>query len=381
MIIIRKHFAIVSLLLAVVSLVGGLPTDAAANGKDAKGPYKAHVRWTSFGIPHVRASNWGGLGYGYGYAFARDNVCTLAEDVVESTGQLSRFFGRSAATLRATSCGRSSTRTRRPRRASRSSTATCRSCCGATRPATTAISATPACPRWRSPAATRPWVRPITEIDMLKVLNKLTLRAGVANFINALVGAAPPAPATAAIDTKKAAPTAPVGSAAEAQRLLAQTDLPTWDVHAFGSNAVALGRDLTNDGQGALLGNPHFPWFGISRFHAVHLTIPGRYDAMGAAIYGFPLVSIGFNRFVAWSHTVSTARRFVVRELTLAPGDPTSYVYDGVVVPMTPETVIVDVLQTDGSHVPMSHTFYLTQFGPMMILPPLAFWTTTTGTR
>ena len=39
------------------------------------------------------ASDWGGLGYGYGYAFARDNLCTLAQDVVESTGQLSRFFG------------------------------------------------------------------------------------------------------------------------------------------------------------------------------------------------------------------------------------------------------------------------------------------------
>ena len=51
------------------------------------------MRWTSYGIPHVRASDWGGLGYGYGYAFARDNLCTLAQDVVESTGQLSRFFG------------------------------------------------------------------------------------------------------------------------------------------------------------------------------------------------------------------------------------------------------------------------------------------------
>ena len=81
-------------------------------------------------------------------------------------------------------------------------------------------------------------------------------------------------------------------------------------------------------------GTRTFHQFGITRFHAVHLTIPGRYDAMGAAIYGFPLVSIGFNPFVAWSHTVSTARRFVVRELTLATDDPTSYVYDGEVVRM-----------------------------------------------
>ena len=379
MIIFRKHFAIVSLLLAVVLLVGGLPTDAAANGTDAKGPYSAHVRWTSFGIPHVRASNWGGLGYGYGYAFARDNVCTLARDVVESTGQLSRFFGPGGGNLQSDFVwalfnsdaeaeanfakldgdmqellrGYAAGYNRYLRDTGASALA--------------------------EPCRDAPWVRPITEIDMLKVLTKLTLRAGVGNFIDPLFGAAPPAATTAAIDAKKAAPAAPVGSVEEARRLLAQTDLPTWDVHAFGSNAVALGRDLTNDGQGALLGNPHFPWFGISRFHAVHLTIPGRYDAMGAAIYGFPLVNIGFNRFVAWSHTVSTARRFAVRELTLAPGDPTSYVYDGDVVAMTTQIVTVDVLQGDGSLAPASHTFYLTQFGPMMILPPLAFWSATTG--
>ena len=119
MIIFRKRFAFVSLLVAVVSLVGGLPTDAAANGTDAKGPYSAHVRWTSFGIPHVRASNWGGLGYGYGYAFARDNVCTLAErrgGVEWPALPLLRFRRRQP--RRATSCGRCSTRTRRPRRTS-----------------------------------------------------------------------------------------------------------------------------------------------------------------------------------------------------------------------------------------------------------------------
>jgi acyl-homoserine-lactone acylase len=168
-------------------------------------------------------------------------------------------------------------------------------------------------------------------------------------------------------------------SKADAERLLEQTDLPNWDIERNGSNAVALGSELTHDGGGALLGNPHFPWFGISRFHAVHLTIPGRYDAMGAAIYGFPLVNIGFNRHVAWSHTVSTARRFVVRELTLAPGDPTSYMYDGEVVSMTTDTVSVDVLQADGSLGQIDHTFYSSQFGPMMILPPLAFWSTSTA--
>jgi acyl-homoserine-lactone acylase len=375
MILFRKRASIASLLLALAVLVGGIAADAAAN---AKRPYTAIVRWTSFGIPHVRASSWGGLGYGYGYAFARDNLCTLAQDVVEATGQLSRFFGPDGGNLQSDWVW-----------ALFNSDAEAQAnfakldgdmqellrgyAAGYNRYLRdTGVSAL------AEPCRDAPWVRSITEIDMLKVLNKLNLRAGVANFINPIVGAQPPV-AAAAADAEKAAPAAPVASAEEAQRLLAQTNLPTWDVHTFGSNAVALGRDLTNDGRGALLGNPHFPWFGITRFHAVHLTIPGRYDVMGAAIYGFPLVSIGFNRFMAWSHTVSTARRFAVRELTLAPGDPTSYVYDGDVVAMTTQTVTVDVLQGDGSLAPASHTFYLTQFGPMLILPPLAVWSPSNG--
>jgi acyl-homoserine-lactone acylase len=63
--------------------------------------------------------------------------------------------------------------------------------------------------------------------------------------------------------------------------------------------------------------------------------------------------------------------------LTLTAGDPTSYVYDGQDVPMTTDTVTVQVLQPDGSLAPVSHTFYSTQWGPMLILPPLAFWTAT----
>jgi len=375
MIVFFKRFTILSLLLALAALAGGLPSDVAAKGSQVNRPYSAHVRWTSFGIPHVRASSWGGLGYGYGYAFARDNLCTLAADVVESTGQLSRFFGPDGGNLESDFVW-----------ALFNSDAVAQEnwakfdedmqdllrgyAAGYNRYLRdTGVSELP------EPCRDAPWVRPIDAFDMLKVLNKLNLRAGIANFIGPIADAQPPL-VSSATDAKKRAPTARVASVAEARRLLAETDLPTWDVHSFGSNAVALGRDLTNDGGGALLGNPHFPWFGISRFHAVHLTIPGRYDAMGSAIYGFPLVSIGFNRFVAWSHTVSTARRFVVRELTLATGDPTSYVFDGEVVPMTTQTVTVDVLQGDGSLAPVSHTFYLTQFGPMLVLPPLAEWST-----
>ena len=53
-----------------------------------------------------------------------------------------------------------------------------------------------------------------------------------------------------------------------------------------GSNAYALGREVTKSGRGVLLGNPHYPWTTTDRFYQAHLTVPGRYDAMGVIIGG-----------------------------------------------------------------------------------------------
>ena len=59
------------------------------------------------------------------------------------------------------------------------------------------------------------------------------------------------------------------------------------------------------------------------------LDVPGRYDVEGGTLMGFPLIGIGFNRHIAWTHTVSTSRRFILYQLHLVPGDPTSYLLDG----------------------------------------------------
>ena len=50
----------------------------------------------------------------------------------------------------------------------------------------------------------------------------------------------------------------------------------------IGSNGWAFGSDVTSARTGLLLGNPHFPWVGTTRFWQMHLTIPGKLDVMGA---------------------------------------------------------------------------------------------------
>ena len=55
--------------------------------------YRAEIRWTSYGIPHVKAADQASLGYGFAYATANDAVCVIARDIVMVNGNLSSYFG------------------------------------------------------------------------------------------------------------------------------------------------------------------------------------------------------------------------------------------------------------------------------------------------
>ena len=67
-----------------------------------------------------------------------------------------------------------------------------------------------------------------------------------------------------------------------------------------------------------VLANPHFPWRGTERFWMAQLDVPGQYDVEGGTLMGFPLVGIGFNRNIAWTHTV--VHRPAVRRLPAQAG-------------------------------------------------------------
>ena len=146
-------------------------------------------------------------------------------------------------------------------------------------------------------------------------------------------------------------------------------------LESAGSNAYGLGKEATRSGNGMVLGNPHFPWQGAQRFYQSHLTIPGKVDVTGPSLFGVPLVNIGHTRTLAWSHTVSTARRFTPYEEKLVPGDPTAYMYDGQVRRMKAEKVTVEGFG--------SRTLYSTHHGPVFISLlglPIFPWTPTTAT-
>ena len=76
------------------SLLHAAQTTSIARHEAATGGYKARIRRTSFGIPHIEAANLASLGFGEGYAQAEDDLCTIAEQVIEARGlrfQLAMF--------------------------------------------------------------------------------------------------------------------------------------------------------------------------------------------------------------------------------------------------------------------------------------------------
>jgi acyl-homoserine-lactone acylase len=386
----RAAAIVVLFMTAVLSVCVSVPAVAVGGGR---GGYDVTIRWTAYGIPHVTAGDWGSLGYGYGYALAQDNLCELALDVVRTNGEQARWFGSDQGRLDEDFFYRSvkdawtvERLIARPPDA------------GGVSPAVHRLVAGYAAGYNRylrergvdhlgDPRCTgQPWVRDITEMDLWRTYYRSQLFAGSVALLPQIVGAEPPVTGTAsaassAQPTEATQPTEP-GTARDLSglALLASPLSPPTAAREsddLGSNAIALGSEATVAGDGMLLANPHLPWDGPQRFYEAHLTIPGRYDVIGASLLGQPLIQTGHNADLGWSHTVSTAQRFTLAELRLVPDRPTSYYWDGQVRDMSRQDVTVDVLGADGRVTHQTHTFWRSHLGPIIGFDPLTWGTTT----
>jgi len=324
----------------------------AAHGLAAQEParYDTEIRWTSYGIPHVKAANWGSLGYGFAYATATDAVCTIAREVMMVKGELSKFLGRAdgnhesdifhralldAATVRRFNASQSAKSTR----------FAVGYVAGYNRYLRDHRSELPADCRGAD------WVQAMTADDVTRLTIGVGIRYGVGRFQKEMANAAPPGELR-------------TGS------IVTDFTLP----EGVGSNAVAMGKAVTASGRGLLLGNPHYPWQGSSRFHMIHTTIPGELDVMGAGLYSTNRVAIGFNKDVAWSHTVSTALRSTLYALELKPDDATQYRYGDGWRRMTRVSVSVPAKSANGAVNNETRTVFLSHYGPVVASEQLP-WT------
>jgi acyl-homoserine-lactone acylase len=370
---------------AVVAAVTGLAVPPSAPGK---GSTSAHVviRRTVHGVPHIEASSFRGLGYGYGYAFARDNICTIADDYVTVDAERSRWFGPRGTSRRLAGQSRNLDSdlfwrqvidsrvverllARRPPRGQS---------VGARHVMHGYVSGYNAYLRQVGGARGVPdptcrgrgWVRPITTATAYRRVFQLAMATSSDSVIQEIARAQPPR-------------RGPRGSAKGAAGGFTGAPEPISRGTMGGSNAIAVGGDGTRDHRhGLLLGNPHLPWEGTDRFYQAHLTIPGRLDVHGVSLYGVPVIQIGHTRGVAWSHTTAPGLAFTLYRLKLAEGSPTSYIVDGRRRRMTSRLVTVQVRGRDGRLSPYRRRLWSTRWGSVVTggpaLGPLR-WTATTA--
>ena len=334
--------------LTAALLAVGLVWTGAASAQAGNKP-SATIRYTEYGIPHIVANDYQGLGFGQGYAAARDNVCAIEQAMLTTSAQRSRHLGkdtRPTSGLSQASTNLSSdlyfqgvndTGVVERLVARRGALGPAREVRDAVRGYAAGVSQFVRENRISDPACQgAAWLRPMTEIDVYRHMYALGMVYGQGGAADAIASVVP-------------------ASAPQAEEE---------GVHSIGSNAIAFGGAGTANGKGLSLGNPHLPWHAPDlRLWQSQLTIPGRLDASGAGVAGVPFIWIGHNATMAWSGTAAdTTRTYSLFEVKLQPGSPTTYLVDGKPEPMVRRDVSISVCATEKVTRPQ----WWTRYGPVV---------------
>lgn len=314
--------------------------------------YEAEIRRTTHGVAHIRGASLPDVIFGQGYACASDHLPTIADQILKTRSERARYLGRGPDDAHVNSdfgyhaMGVADW-------AERMLTTQSPEILDVVAAYAAGVNrwlddnGTSGLPEWCRDAE---WIRRVTSLDLFGLYADAALMASGRNFAQFLGSAQPPgAPPTIA----------PPGP-------LLGDDLP-------GSNGWALGNAVTDGGRGMVVANPHFPWYGDGRFWECHLTVPGELDVYGASLVGAPAVHIGFNRDVAWTHTFSAGHRFVLYQLDLVPGDPTSYRFGEEQREMTSKVVTIEVADGTGGTETCERTMWASHHGPMVNVPLLGW--------
>jgi acyl-homoserine-lactone acylase len=352
-----------------------MPPQAQVPNFDPDGILEADIRWTEFGVPHVKADNLESMAYGVGYAFARDNMCVLADQIVKFNSERSKYLGPDRVPGSGDSehlindFGYLTVGIREQAEAGfPQMTANSRALYqGYVQGYNQYLSDTgianidPQC-------ANQPWIQPIDEIDLLTYALGVALLPGNANFLGAMFIAAPPG-----VD-----PLPRMVSASPTQMNMSPViKMPETNPQEMGSNGWGLGSDMTENGKGMVLGNPHFPHTGNLRFWQFQTTIPGFLNVIGGSLMGIPgVVNIGYNDNMAWTHTFSTAEHFVMYQLTLDADDASNLTHtvDGASRTIFKETHTIEEAVGPGQTIMLEKDSYKTNYGPMVSIPGNFEW-------
>lgn len=314
--------------------------------------YEAEIRRTTHGVAHIRGATSPDVVFGQAYAIAGDHLPLIADQVLKTRSERAAHFGRGEADRHLNSdfgylAMDVTGWAQRMLDTQPDHIVAVVDAYASGLNSWLAENGRNGLPQWCRDAE---WVRPVEPLDLFRLYADMAMMASGRNVAE-FVGAAQP----------------PGGSpATHPDRPLVPEDHP-------GSNGWALGSEVTEGGRGAVVANPHFPWYGDGRFWECHLTVPGELDVYGVSLIGAPGVQIGFNHDIAWTHTFSRGHRFNFYSLRLDPTDPTAYMFGDERREMTSTVEAVEVRSPDGTVERIERRMWRSHHGPMLDVPLLGW--------
>jgi len=129
-----------------------------------------------------------------------------------------------------------------------------------------------------------------------------------------------------------------------------------------GSNAIAIAPSKSRSKNAMLLTNPHLPWGDLYLWFEAHLSCKG-FNAYGISLVGVPSLTMAFNDFLGWAHTVNTIDASDRYKLTLSNDE---YILDGKATKFENRNVIIKIKQSNGTIKEQTVIFQYSKQGPVI---------------
>lgn len=324
----------------------------------------AEIRWTSFGVPHVKANDYASLGYGYGYATARDRLCLLTERAITLRGERAQWFGADGKGL-VGFLPTSNINADLFHRVQLSDEAVSAALRKLTKPAREQARGyalgvnrfVAELPKDQRDAGCNG--APLPQMQTEDVVRSMMAIGTI--WKGGHLGGNAEASAWGASSTKPQ------------QKVDALPDTTSPLPEGIGSNAWAYGGDATKTAGAIVIANPHTRWHPQQwlLMHQVHLTIPGKLDVAGAAFVGLPSPVIGYNKDVAWSlEAPSTVTYFILQAMKVDETAATYQIGESTK-KLNIRNIKLKVKQAYGSALEKSYPIAFSHLGPIYKLPDM----------
>ena len=133
----------------------------------------------------------------------------------------------------------------------------------------------------------------------------------------------------------------------------------------MGSNSFAISPKRTEKEDTFLLVNAHQPWDGPIAWYEVHLHSEEGWNTVGGLFPGSPIVLVGHNENLGWSHTVNSPDLIDVYELELAADDRLKYKVDNAWLELEPIPISFKVKLLGPIKINIKKTGYRSIYGPV----------------